>query len=637
MLFRLAEVSKSYGAQEVLRSVSFQINPGEHVGLVGRNGTGKTTILRMISEAESPDKGTLEKMRGFRYGVLAQHVDFKGTQTVLDAALDVFAELQALEAQMRDLEHQMAEVTGDEFDRVMHDYSEAQHAYEHGGGFTYHARTETILQGLGFQKEHFEKPSAALSGGEKNRLGMVRMLLMEPDILLLDEPTNHLDVQAVEWLEDFLSQYKSAYIIISHDRFFLDHTVNRILDLENKRIESYTGNYSKYQILKEERRELQQRAFEQQREMIEKTEDFIRRNLAGQKTKQAKSRRTQLEKVERIENVANSDTAKFKLKPTARTGDLVLILDKVAVGFPTRTLATDISLTLRRGERLGIIGANGTGKTTLLRTLLGEHQPLAGEARWGSGVQPGYYDQRLMMIDDRNTVLDELRTVAASTATDGELRGFLGRFLFSGDDVFKLVSVLSGGEKGRLALAKLIYSRVNVLALDEPTNHLDIASCEALEAALNDYDGTIITVSHDRYFLDRIANKILFFGTDGVEFFDGSYSEFYDAHHQAKRDEADALKAAAEAQRKAESQKKQAPKPVTKSSQKNKAKGANPEEIEAKIHAAETELQKISAQLSSEDIARDKARLFELSEKYAQLEEQLKELFASWEVALSNV
>ena len=220
MLFRLAEVSKSYGAQEVLRSVSFQINPGEHVGLVGRNGTGKTTLLRLISEAESPDKGTLEKMRGFRYGVLAQHVDFKGTQTVLDAALDVFAELQALEAQMRDLEHQMAEVTGDEFDCVMHDYSEAQHAYEHGGGFSYHARTETILQGLGFQKEHFEKPSAALSGGEKNRLGMVRMLLMEPDILLLDEPTNHLDVQAVEWLEDFLSQYKSAYIIISHDRFF---------------------------------------------------------------------------------------------------------------------------------------------------------------------------------------------------------------------------------------------------------------------------------------------------------------------------------------------------------------------------------------------------------------------------------
>jgi ATP-binding cassette, subfamily F, member 3 len=507
MLFRLAEVAKSYGAQEVLRSINFQVNPGEHVGLVGRNGAGKTTLLRLIAGTESPDKGIVERMRGFRYGVLAQHVEFSGATTVMDAALDVFAELQLLETKMRDLEHAMTEDTGEELDRVMHEYSEAQHAYEHGGGFTFHARAEAVLQGLGFTKDAFTKPASALSGGEKNRLGLARMLLLEPDILLLDEPTNHLDVQAVEWLEDFLSEYKSAYIIISHDRFFLDHTVNRVLDLENKQIVSYVGNYSKYLDLREERRELQQKAYEQQQEMISKTEDFIRRNLAGQKTKQAKSRRTLLARVERLESVTNLDTAKFNLKPVARTGDLVLILDKVAVGFPTKTLAKDITLTLRRSERLGIIGANGTGKTTLLRTILGEMQPLAGESRWGSGVNVGYYDQRLLMIDERNTVLDELRTITASTVTDGELRGFLGRFLFSGDDVFKPVSVLSGGEKGRLALAKLIYSRVNVLVLDEPTNHLDIASCEALEDALNDYDGTIITVSHDRYFLDRIATR----------------------------------------------------------------------------------------------------------------------------------
>ncbi|MBS1810492.1 MAG: ABC-F family ATP-binding cassette domain-containing protein [Acidobacteria bacterium] len=632
MLFRLAEVSKSYGAQEVLRSISFQFNPGEHVGLVGRNGAGKTTLLRLISGTESPDKGTIERMRGFRYGILAQHVEFKDATTVMDAALDVFSELQQLEAKMRDLEHAMTEVTGDELDRVMHDYSEAQHAYEHNGGFTYHARAESVLQGLGFTKEAFSKPASALSGGEKNRLGLARMLLLEPDILLLDEPTNHLDVQAVEWLEDFLSEYKSAYIIISHDRFFLDHTVNRILDLENKQIISYHGNYSKYLELREERREQQQKAYEQQREMIERTEDFIRRNLAGQKTKQAKSRRKMLEKVERIESVTNLDTAKFNLKPVARTGDLVLILDKIAVGFPTKTLAKDISLTLRRSERLGIIGANGTGKTTLLRTILNEMQPLAGEFRWGTGVNVGYYDQRLLMVDERNTVLDELRTITASTVTDGELRGFLGRFLFTGDDVFKPVSVLSGGEKGRLALAKLIYSRVNVLVLDEPTNHLDIASCEALEDALNDYDGTIITVSHDRYFLDRIATQILFFSPDGVEDFDGGYTEFYDAHHRAKQQEAEALRAAAEAQRKAETAAKQPTKPA----KKNKSRGPTAFEIEGQIHATETQIAELSALLATEDVARDKDRLFALSEQYTQLEETLQELYQQWEGALSQ-
>lgn len=632
MLFRLAEVSKSYGAQEILRSLSFQVNPGEHVGLVGRNGAGKTTLLRIISGTESPDKGTVERMRGFRYGVLAQHVEFKDETTVMDAALDVFSELQILEAKMRDLEHAMTEVSGSELERVMHDYSEAQHAYEHNGGFTYHARAESVLQGLGFTKEAFRKPASALSGGEKNRLGLARMLLLEPDILLLDEPTNHLDVQAVEWLEDFLSEYKSAYIIISHDRFFLDHTVNRILDLENKQITSYHGNYSKYLELREERREQQQRAYEQQQDMIARTEDFIRRNLAGQKTKQAKSRRKMLEKVERIESVTNLDTAKFNLKPVSRTGDLVLILDKIAVGFPTKTLAKDITLTLRRSERLGIIGANGTGKTTLLRTILGEMQPLAGESRWGTGVNVGYYDQRLLMIDERNTVLDELRTITASTVTDGELRGFLGRFLFSGDDVFKPVSVLSGGEKGRLALAKLIYSRVNVLILDEPTNHLDIASCEALEDALNDYDGTIITVSHDRYFLDRIATQILFFSPDGVEPFNGGYSEFYDAHHRAKQQAIEAARAAAEAQRKAETATKQPAKPV----KKNKTKGPTAFEIETQIHTTEARISELSALLATEDVARDKARLFALSEEYTQLEERLQELYQDWEVALSS-
>lgn len=633
MLFRLAEVTKSYGTQEVLRGVTFQLNPGEHVGLVGRNGAGKTTIFRLITGAETPDKGDIDAMRGLRVGVLAQHVDFSGAETVMDAALAVFEKLRSLEEKMRELEHAMTEESGDELDRVMHEYSDAQHAYEHEGGFTYHARTEAVLLGLGFGKDEFGKRAENLSGGEKNRLGLARLLLLEPDILLLDEPTNHLDVDAVEWLEEFLSAYKSAYLIISHDRFFLDHTVTRVLDLEFGKIDSYKGNYSAYVVEKEERREQQQRAYEQQREMIERTEDFIRRNLAGQKTKQAKSRRNMLQRVERLESVSNLDTASFKLKPTARTGDQVLILDKLAIGFPGKILADNLSLTLRRGERLGIIGGNGTGKTTLLRTLLGEQRILGGELRWGTGVNPGYYDQRLLTVDDRNTVLEELRTIASATVTDGELRGFLGRFLFSGDDVFKSVAALSGGEKGRLALAKLIYSRVNVLVLDEPTNHLDIASCEALEDALNEFDGTIITVSHDRYFLDRIATQILAFTDNGPEYFDGGYTEFYEAHHRALSEqqarEAETQKAE-RAARKIETAKTSPPK---KGNQKGQ-KGPTAFELETEIHLAEAELEGLTALLSTEDVARDKDKLFELSEKYQVLEERIAGLYRNWEAAL---
>jgi ATP-binding cassette subfamily F protein 3 len=632
MLFRLTEVSKAYGAQEVLRAISLQINPGEKVGLVGRNGAGKTTLLRLIAGTETPDTGTIERLRGLRLDVLAQHVDFQGAETTLDAALEVFSRLRALEARMRQLEHAMTEATGDELERVMHLYSEAQHAYEHEGGFSYHARAEAVLLGLGFAKDDFGKCAESLSGGEKNRLGLARLLLMEPDILLLDEPTNHLDVQAVEWLEDFLAAYKSAYIIVSHDRFFLDHTVARIIELEGGRAESYRGNYSAYLLEREERREQQQRAYEQQQELIARTEEFIRRNLAGQKTKQAKSRRKMLERLEHIGNVREAETANFRLRPTARTGEQVLILDRLTIGFPTRALARDLTLLLRRGERLGIIGGNGTGKTTLLRTALGEQPPLEGEARWGAGVKIGYYDQRLLAIDDRHTVIEELRTLASSAVTDGELRGFLGRFLFTGDDVFKPVAALSGGEKGRLALAKLIYSRANVLVLDEPTNHLDIASREALEDALNDFDGTIIAVSHDRYFLDRIATQILFFGSDGVEHFDGGYTEFYEAHHAAaserQAEEAVAVKTERAARKTAAAK--------TNKAAKSRPRRPTAEELEAEIHAVETEMQQLAALLATEEVARDRERLFALSEQYQDLDQRLAALYEHWEAAAEN-
>ncbi|MBK6798691.1 MAG: ABC-F family ATP-binding cassette domain-containing protein [Acidobacteria bacterium] len=632
MLFRLSEVNKSYGTQDVLKGAGFQINPGEHAGLVGRNGAGKTTILRLIAGVETPDTGEVDRLKGLKLGVLSQHVDFIGSETLLDAALHVFEKLISLEKRMRDLEHAMTESSGDLLEKVMLEYSEAQHIYEDEGGFSYHARAESVLLGLGFNPNDFAKKAEDLSGGEKNRLGLARLLLLEPDILLLDEPTNHLDVEAVEWLEDFLSAYKSAFLIISHDRFFLDHTVNRVLDLENGQIDSYKGNYSDYLIQKEERREQQVKAYEQQQELISKTEDFIRRNLAGQKTKQAKSRRKMLEKMDRVENLNNLETANFKLKPTARTGDQVMILEKLSIGYPSQTLAKDLTFTLRRGERLGIIGGNGTGKTTLLRTILGELRPIAGDLRFGSGVSLGYYDQRLLSVDERNTVIEDLRTVASSSVTDGELRGFLGRFLFSGDDAYKPVSALSGGEKGRLAIAKLIYSRANVLMLDEPTNHLDIASCEALEEALNVYDGTIITVSHDRYFLDRVATNILFFGEKGVEYFNGGYTEFYESHHRALADEQARV---AEALRQEKTSRKTVA-PKTGSTRKSKKKQVAAAEIETQIHSTEAEFGEIAELISTEEVARDRERLQELSEKYHSLEDRLKDLYQKWEQALET-
>ncbi|HEX8853765.1 MAG TPA: ABC-F family ATP-binding cassette domain-containing protein, partial [Pyrinomonadaceae bacterium] len=539
MLFRLTDVYKSYSAQDVLRGASLQVNPGEHVGLVGRNGAGKTTIFRMIGGEEVPDRGDVVRARGLHLGLLEQHVHFEENVTVHEAALAAFKNLQRIEHEMHELEHRMSEAPAD-LDAVLERYSDLQHQFEREGGFEYAAKAEAILQGLGFEKETWTLSTEVLSGGQKNRLGLARLLLAEPDVLLLDEPTNHLDVAAVEWLEEFLAAYERAYVIISHDRYFLDRACTRIVEVENGRVVSYTGNYSAYLVEREERREAQQRAYENQQHLISKTQEFIRRNLAGQKTKQAKSRRKMLEKLERVDAVRpDQSSGDFRLQKVERAGTHVLTVTEAAVGYPGKLLAADITFTLRRAEALGIIGPNGSGKTTFVKTVLGKIPPLAGEVRWGTNVQVGYYAQQLDDLDERNEIIMELRRVAPSSATAGELRSFLAKFLFTGDDVYKHVRDLSGGEKGRLALAKLIYSRVNVLVLDEPTNHLDIPSREALEEALDAYEGTIITISHDRYFLDRVATQILALdGVGAAEHYDGDYTEYHDWKALTRAEEA---------------------------------------------------------------------------------------------------
>lgn len=639
MLFRFGDITKSYGGTEILRGVSFQINPGEKVGLVGRNGAGKTTVFRLLTGAESPDTGEIAKINGLRLGLLDQHVDFAAGETVHTAALSAFKEIHDIEAEMRRLEKQMeTDHSAETLDR----YADLQIRFEQADGFTYAARAEAILLGLGFAREQWSLDTGILSGGQKNRLGMARLLLSGADVLLLDEPTNHLDVNAVEWLESFLSEYDKAYVVISHDRYFLDRTTDRIIEIENGRAVSYKGNYSKFLVERELRREQQQREYENQQALINKTQEFIRRNIEGQKTKQAKSRRNMLERMERVEAViADRSGGSFGLKKVERTGNNVLMAEDLAIGYGDKSLASGINLSLHRGEALGIIGANGTGKTTFLKTILGQIRELDGKFIWGTKADIGYYAQNLDELHPANEIVQELRRVDPM-ADNGTLRSFLARFLFVGEDVFKRVGDLSGGEKGRLALAKLIYSRKNVLVLDEPTNHLDIPSREALEDALREYDGTIITVSHDRFFLDKIATQILAFEVDGVDCFSGNYTEYHD-WKVAKRQPNAASKVVS-----ASSVATDEPGPAP------QMNGANPpaaaKDIESRfsknqlrqmrervarleelIAEAEDRLARFSAEMSEPPAAANAERIAELARLITETESEIERHTAEWE------
>ena len=628
MLFRLSDIQKSYSGHEVLRGVTFQVNQNEKIGLVGRNGAGKTTAFRIITGEETPDSGDVVKINNLRLGLLQQHVDFSANETVHTAALSAFQKIHDIEAEMRRLEKEMAHNASAE---ILEKYAELQIEFEHEDGFSYAARAEAILLGLGFPKETWGLETKNLSGGQKNRLGMARLLLSSPDVLLLDEPTNHLDVQAVEWLENFLAGYDKTYVIISHDRYFLDRTTRRIIEIENGRAVSYKGNYSEFLVEREERREQQRREYENQQAYIAKTEEFVRRNLEGQKTKQAKSRRTMLQRMERLDAVvADKPQGNFNLKKVERAGQNVLTVEELAIGYGQKVLAKNIDFTLTRGEALGVIGGNGTGKTTFLKTVLGQLRELSGKIVWGTKTDIGYYSQNLEDLEPRNEIIQELRRVAPS-AENGELRSFLGRFLFSGEDVFKLVKDLSGGEKGRLALAKLIYSNKNVLVLDEPTNHLDIPSREALEDALDAYQGTIITVSHDRFFLDKIATQIFSFETDGsVEIYDGNYSEF---HEWQSRQSSFVNRPMPEKEAPAINQTTDKGQTTNDKLSKNQRQRIENRirEIEEEIPQREEDLSKLSFQMSLPEIASNHEKFQEITDRFEKTEKQIHALYEEWE------
>jgi ATP-binding cassette subfamily F protein 3 len=647
VLFRLSDVTKSYGGTDVLRGVSFQVNPGERIGLVGRNGAGKTTVFRLLTKAEAPDTGDIVKINGLKLGLLEQHVDFDANETVHTAALSAFKHIHDLEAEMRVLEKRMET---DHSDPVLERYAELQTAFEQADGWSYAAKAEAILLGVGFPREQWSMSTATLSGGQRNRLGMARLLLSNADVLLLDEPTNHLDVDAVEWLEEHLRTYDRAYVIISHDRYFLDRTTERVIEIENGRAVSYKGNYSKFLVERELRREQQQREYENQQAMIAKTQEFIRRNLEGQKTKQAKSRRNMLERLDRLDAVqSEKSSGNFKLKKVERTGNNVLTTEDLKIGYKDKVLATGINIGLHRGEVLGIIGGNGTGKTTLLRTLLGQIPELDGRIVWGTKTNIGYYSQSLDDLYEGNTILLELRRVAPMVESV-ELRSFLARFLFFGEDVDKVVRTLSGGEKGRLALAKLIYSQKNVLILDEPTNHLDIPAREALEAALDEYPGTIVTVSHDRFFLDRIATQILSFERDGrVLDYPGNYTPFHE--WREKKDEEKRGRGEVEKGRRGEGGTSTAISGSAAAVGGGLAARAGSDlsknqrvqlekriaEIESLIPKLESDAADLMMQMSRPDITANFAQLSDLTKRHHEIDSRIRSLYSEWEAAAKTL
>ncbi|HEX6098179.1 MAG TPA: ABC-F family ATP-binding cassette domain-containing protein, partial [Thermoanaerobaculia bacterium] len=528
MLYRFDNVEKSYGPHDVLKGVTWQHNPGEHVGLVGRNGAGKTTLFRLLLKQEEPDRGQIIRGSGMTIGHVGQHLEAEPGMSLFDFVETAFADVLRIDRRMRAIEHDLADTTKSEAEhaKLLEKYAELQHDYEHADGYTLHALVERVLTGVGFNdKSEWQRPIHAFSGGQQNRAMLARVLLTKVDLLLLDEPTNHLDLKGIEFLEEFLQEFKGSYLLISHDRTFLNRTVSKIVELAHGKLNEYHGNYEKFLQLRAERMEKMAKDYERQQEYIAETQEFIRRNIAGQKTKQAKSRRKMLEKLDEVERPETDETlAKFNLDAGGRSSAVAMTIDRLSVGYPNKRVVESFSLQIRRGERYAIMGPNGSGKSTLLKTLASRLPPLDGSVAYGHAVQVGYYDQTLGDLKPTGTVIDEIWNLDV-TQTEEEVRSYLAQFSFFGEDVFKKTRDLSGGEKGRLALAKIMHQGGNAMLLDEPTNHLDVYTREALEEALENFTGALIVVSHDRYFIDRVAENIILVEDGVAEVYRGNYSE----------------------------------------------------------------------------------------------------------------
>ncbi len=623
------KVAKYYGAQCVLQDINWGIDPGHHVGLIGSNGTGKTTMLQLITGDLSPDEGEISRRRDTRIGYLTQDAHLTSTNSVLDEALSSFERIHDLERQLREAEEALERARGDadESERRLAQYGRLEEAYERAGGYTYQHRAQTVLHGLGFGEDDLTLPVRVLSGGQKTRLRLGKLLLGDMDLLLLDEPESHLDVAATEWLEEYITDHPAAILLVSHDRYFLDRTVNGIAELEDLGLRNFPGNYTRAMEVKAERLKARQREYDQQQAFIKEREEFIRRTIEGVKTKQAQGRRSHLARLKRLEKPRTwQRSAALHFGSMKRSGRDVLMLEGLSKSYGTRTLFSELNFSQHLGERVGLIGYNGAGKTTLLRMIVGQETPSAGTIRLGTGVDIGYYDQERAGLTGDRSVLNELWSVRPAM-NEGSVRNLLGRFLFRGDDVFKQVSLLSGGEQGRLALAKLILEEPNFLVLDEPTNHLDIQSRQALEQALSDYPGTLMVASHDRYFLDQMVGALLIFERNGVSHWPGTYSEYRAAREEQRL-------AAARAKEKKPRRKPEAAAGATYDPRKKERKEQRmmAEALEAAIRKKEEEIARLEGDLGEEGTFSDHETVARVGSAYVRARQELEDLYVEWEV-----
>jgi ATP-binding cassette subfamily F protein 3 len=610
-------VGVSYGAHDVFGDLSFDVPPGVKVALVGPNGSGKTSLLRVMARLDQPTAGQLYWARGTTIGYLPQIPDLPEQGTLWGEMLRIFAPLLEQAEELRQLEALMSQQS-----QVMERYGQALEAFELAGGYTYELEMRQVLTGLGFAEVDYERPLAQLSGGQKTRALLARLLLQKPNLLLLDEPTNHLDIAAIEWLEGYLKEWTGAVVVVAHDRAFLDQVVERVWDLRWGRLVSYPGNYSKYVAIRAERRARQQAEYERQQEFIAQEEDYIRRNIAGQRTRQAQGRRKRLERLERLERPRQDKRVGLQLQARGRTGDLVLGLYELGIGYDRRVpLFTCQEIELRRGQKVALLGPNGSGKTTFLRTVMGDLKPLWGRLRVGASVQMGYFSQARIDLNPEHNVLESL--LDAQDMPLGQARGVLGRYLFSGDEAFKLVRDLSGGEQSRLALARLTLQGANVLLLDEPTNHLDVSSQEVFQQVIADFEETVLLVSHDRYMIRTLSTAVWAIVDENLHAFKQGYDAYraWLAERREERRQARVLeKTPSVVEREA-----------AKAAQRDAIRSSRAiEKLETIIQGLEARLEELNAELKQAGNAQQVQQVRRLGLEYNQIEAELQKHMAQW-------
>jgi len=633
------QVGKSFGAERIFEDVNFQINEQDRIGLIGPNGAGKSTLLNILAGREEPDEGTIAVARNTRIGYLTQDTDFRPENTLREEMLTVFAKVRAWEQELGELALELAtpaaQENADLHEQLLSRYDELQTSFEHMGGYTYENRIDQVLDGLGFTREQQEAPVKYLSGGQQSRAALATLLLQEPDLLLLDEPTNHLDLASLEWLETYLLSWNGAMVIVAHDRYFLDKVAARMIELAFGRIEEYPGNYTKYLHLREERMERRMREYEAQQAHIAHTEEFIRRYRAGQRSREARGRQKLLDRLERVERPMDFPEMHFEFNAVTESGQVVLSTQKLVIGYPPMVhqgeptvLVRVADLELIRGDRVGLLGPNGAGKTTLIRTIIGKIAPISGHVYPGHNVRIGYYSQTHSGLNPDRTIVDEIRQI--STLSEDAARSFLARFLFTGDDVFKPINTLSGGERSRVALAKLTLQGSNFLVLDEPTNHLDLQSRQFLEEILGEFQGTLLFVSHDRYFVDRLATKVWVI-EDGVLIpYIGNYSE-YRTHKRPILLETPSPQVKSVETRVSKITRSAGSSSRSGGKKSVKMKLRTVEDVERDIEKAEARVGNLEEELAEAARNADAAQLTQLSSDYERARVRVEELLKEWE------